>query len=238
MYAGLRSWTSATVCLFACALSTIPAAAEDKIMDRTITVSATGNATAVPDTARIQTGVVFEAATARDALSGNNAAMAKLIAGLKDNGIEAKDIQTSGFNLNPRYTNPGDGQAAVIAGYQASNQVEVQVRDLDKLGEVLDRIVTLGANQMNGISFEVSAAETLRDAARKDAVTNARRRAELYAAAAGAKVGRIVQIIEGGSVEPRPYFKAGRVAAAMDAVPVERGTQSLEANVTVTWELD
>jgi uncharacterized protein YggE len=244
MLAGrLRFQTSAASCLLALgilALAThaVPAVAEDKTMDRTITVSATGSATAVPDAARIQTGVVFEAATAREALSGNNAAMAKLIAGLKDNGIEAKDIQTSGFNLNPRYTNPRDGQPAVIDGYQASNQVEIHVRDLDKLGDVLDRIVTLGANQMNGIEFEVSAAETLRDAARKDAIANARRRAELYAAAAGAKVGRVVQISEGGGPEPRPYFKAGRVASAMEAVPVERGTQSLAANVTVTWELD
>jgi uncharacterized protein YggE len=244
MFAGrLRFQTSAALCLmalcfFTFAIQTLPAIAEDKTMERTITVSATGAATAVPDAARIQTGVVFEAATAREALSGNNAAMAKLIAGLKDNGIEAKDIQTSSFNLNPRYTNPRDGQPAVIDGYQASNQVEVHVRDLDKLGEVLDRIVTLGANQMNGIVFEVSAAETLRDAARKDAIANARRRAELFAAAAGAKVGRVVQIAEGAGGEPRPYFRAGRVASAMEAVPVERGTQSLEANVTVTWELE
>ena len=224
--------------LAAVALTALPADAEDHRMDRTITVSATGTATAVPDSARIQTGVVAEAATAREALSANNAAMAKLIAGLKDNGIDARDIQTANFNLNPRYTNPRDGQTPVIDGYQASNQVEVHVRDLDKIGDVLDKLVTLGANQMNGIAFEVSAAETLRDAARKDAIANARRRAELYAAAAGAKVGKVMAINEGGSAEPPPHFKAGRLAAAMDSVPVERGTQSLEANVTVTWELD
>jgi hypothetical protein len=90
---------------------------------------------------------------------------------------------------------------------------------------------------MNGITFEVSAAETLRDAARKDAVANARRRAELFATAAGVKVGKVISITEGAMVEPRPYLRAGR-AAAMEAVPVERGTQSLEATVTVTWELE
>lgn len=217
---------------------TAPARAQEARMERTVTVSATGSATAVPDTARIATGVVSEAATARDALSANNAAMAKLIGGLKENGIEPKDIQTSNFNLNPRYTNPRDGQPPVIDGYQAMNQVEVHVRNLDKIGEVLDKLVTLGANQMNGITFEVSAAETLRDDARKDAIANARRRAELYANAAGVKVGKVVAINEGASVEPRPYFKAGRAAAAMESVPVERGTQSLEASVTVTWELD
>lgn len=233
-----RTFRPGLLALVAFALTTVSAAAEDPRMDRTITVSATGTATAVPDSARIQTGVVSEAATAREALSANNAAMAKLIDGLKETGIEPKDIQTANFNLNPRYTNPADGQPPVIDGYQASNQVEVHVRNLDKIGDVLDKLVTLGANQMNGIVFDVSNAETLRDAARKDAIANARRRAKLYADAAGAKVGKVMAINEGGSVEPRPYFKAGRVAAAMDSVPVERGTQSLEANVTVTWELE
>lgn len=233
-----RTLNVTLLALTAMAVSTFSAAAEDHRMDRTITVSATGTATAVPDSARIQTGVVSEAATARAALSANNAAMAKLIAGLKENGIEPKDIQTANFNLNPRYTNPPDGKPPVIDGYQASNLVEVHVRNLDRIGEVLDKLVTLGANQMNGISFEVSNAETLSDAARKDAVANARRRAELYAAAAGAKVGKVMAINEGGSSDPRPFFKSVRSAAMAESVPVERGTQSLEANVTVTWELD
>lgn len=225
------------ISLAALAGPSVQAVAEESRMERTVTVSATGTAIAVPDTARIATGVLSEAATAREALTANNTAMAKLIAALKENGIEAQDIQTSGFNLNPRYTNPREGQPAVIDGYQAANQVTVHVRNLDKLGEVLDKLVSIGANQMNGITFEVSAAETLRDAARKEAIVNARRRAELFAAAAGVKVGKVVSITEGAMIEPRPYFKAGRVAA-MEAVPVERGTQSLEATVTVTWELD
>ena len=103
---------------------------------------------------------------------------------------------------------------------------------------MLDEFVTLGANQMNGITFEVSAAETLRDTARKDAIANARRRAELYAAAAGTKVGKVIAIAEGTESAPPPYFKAGRAAAMNASVPIERGSQSLEANVTVTWELD
>ncbi len=220
------------------AIVSLPATAEDNRMERTITVSATGSATAIPDRARIATGVVSEAATAREALSANNGAMEKLIAGLKESGVGAQDIQTSGLNLNPRYTNPRDGQPPMIDGYQASNTVEVHVRDLDKLGEVLDKLVTLGANQMNGITFEVSTAETLRDAARKEAIANARRRAELYAAAAGAKVGKVIAIAEGTEASPPPYFKAGRAAAMSASVPIERGSQSLEANVTVTWELE
>lgn len=232
-----RPLLAAFACLLLPMVHALPTQAEAPRMERTITVSATGQAGAVPDTARIQTGVVSEAATAREALSANSDAMAKLISGLKSNGIEAKDIQTSSFNVEPRYTNPQEGQPPVIDGYRVVNQAEVLARDLDLLGEVLDRMVTLGANQINGISFEVSAAETLRDAARKDAIANARRRADLYAEAAGAKVGRVLSISEGVASEPRPYAKAYRTAA-MDAVPIERGTQMLDASVTVTWSLE
>ncbi|OYW54228.1 MAG: hypothetical protein B7Y80_12990 [Hyphomicrobium sp. 32-62-53] len=203
------------VALMLAATFPIAANAEDHHMGRTITVSASGTATAMPDSARIETGVVSEAATARDAVSANNAAMAKLIVGLKGNGIEPKDIQTTNFNLSPRYTNPADGNPPLIDGYQAFNQVEIHVRNLDKIGEVLDKFVTIGANQVNGISFEVSNVQTLSDAARKDAVANAPppHRAELYTAAADAKIGKVMAINEGGSNGPRRYFKSVRGAA-------------------------
>lgn len=211
--------------------------AQETRMERTITVSATGQAVAVPDMARVQSGVVAEAASAREALSANSAAMEKLIAGLKQNGVDGKDIQTASFRLEPRYTNPREGRPPVIDGYRAVNQVEVAVRDLDKLGLILDQLVTLGANQMNGLNFEVSTAETLRDEARKDAIANAKRRADLFAAAAGAKVGQVISISEGSASPPQPRFAAGR-AAAMESVPVERGTETLVASVTVTWALE
>jgi uncharacterized protein YggE len=161
--------------------------------------------------------------------------MRKLIDGLKESGIEAKDIQTSSFQVEPRYTNPREGQVAVINGYRVTNQVQVVSRDLDKLGEVLDTLVRLGANQMSGMSFEVSKAETLKDDARKEAVANARRRAELIANAAGAEVGPVIAIAE----DAVQYIPMGPSVRAMkaEAVPIERGTETLEARVTVTWSL-
>lgn len=213
-----------------------PAFAEEKPSMRTVTVTASGHATAVPDMANVSSGVVSEAKTAREALTRNSAAMAKLIAGLKTAGIAAEDIQTTSFNVNPVYTNPPEGRAAEISGYQVHNQVSVRARNLDKLGEVLDSLVTLGSNQMNGMSFEVSKAETLKDEARKEAIANARRRAELFAAAAGASVGEVVSISEDtAEFHPRPM--AYRAAVQADSVPVERGTETLEARVTVTWAL-
>lgn len=214
---------------------TAPLHAEDKPMDRLITVSATGYAYAEPDRARLTTGVTAEAGTAEAALSANTELMQKVVSGLKDNGIDAKDIQTSNFNVEPRYTNPRDGAPPVIDGYRVSNQVAIQVRDLKSLGGLLDKLVSLGANQVHGLEFEVSKAETLKDEARKEAVANARRRAELLAAAAGAEVGEVVTIAEDVSYGgPRPMAMR---TAKMDSAPVEAGTETLEARVTVTWKL-
>jgi hypothetical protein len=213
------------------------ASAEEKPMERTVTVSATGQVGAEPDMARVSSGVVSEAETAREALTRNSAAMKKLIAGLKSAGVDAKDIQTTSFHVEPRYTNPRDGQPPVINGYRVVNQVEIRVRDLARLGELLDSLVTLGANQMSGLSFEVSKAETLKDEARRAAMTNALRRARLFAEAAGATVGEVVSIAEDVQVVggPRPFAMARKAVA--EAVPVESGSETLEARVTVTWAL-
>lgn len=217
-----------------------PLAAEDKPMERTVTVSASGNIAAEPDEATIATGVTSEAKTAREALSKNNEAMKKVIAELKGKGIDAKDIQTTQFNMEPIYVYPKEGQPPVLNGYRAHNMVGVKVRNLDMLGEVLDQLVSAGSNQMNGITFDVSKAETLKDEARKEAIANALRRAKLYAQAAGADVGEIVQISEDVSVSgPQPVFygKARAMAASAESAPVERGSVDLEARVTATWKL-
>ena len=212
------------------------AEAQEKRIDRTVTVSAAGQVSAEPDMARISTGVVTEAATAREALTRNSDAMAKLIAGLKDNGIDAKDIQTSSFSIDPRYNNPLEGQTAVITGYRVANQVEVTARDLERLGEVMDSLVVLGANQMNGLTFDVSKADTLKDDARKEAIANALRRAKLYAGAAGAEVGEVIAIAE-DAAQFQPVVSGMDRAMKSEAVPIERGSQTLEARVTVTWSL-
>lgn len=230
----LTSLTAAAV-LMAAALQ--PAFAEDKPMERTVTVSASGIAAATPDQASIQTGVSSEAKTAREALSNNSRAMNEVIGKLKAAGIDAKDIQTTQFNIEPVHTYPKEGQPPVVSGYRATNAVSVKVRNLDKLGEVLDQLVAAGSNEMGGISFDVSNAETLKDGARKQAMENALRRAKLYAAAAGAEVGEIVQISEETSFgHPRPMMGGARMAMA-EAAPIERGSVDLEARVTATWRL-
>lgn len=222
----------AAAALLACFSAVNPTKAEE--MKRTVTVSAAASVEAAPDAASITSGVVSDAETARAALDANSKSMSNLIDGLKAAGIDAKDIQTSNFSIHPRYESRRNEGPPELVGYRVENSVNVLVRDLPKLGEILDVMVSLGANQMQGMNFVVSNAETLKDEARREAIAYALRRAKLYAAAAGAEVGEVVSISEEVPSEgpPRPYR-----AMRMEAVPVEPGQQSLEARVTVTWKL-
>ena len=209
-------------------------AADNNKMERTVTVAATSEVVADTDIAQISTGVVTEADTAKEALSRNNGVMTKLVDGLKASGIPARDIQTTTMNVEPRYTQPKDGRPATINGYRVVNQVRLTVRDVKQLGDILDQAIALGANQIHSIGFDVSNAEVLRDQARKQAMENARRRAELYAQAAGAQLGAVLQIAEGGA-EFAPVRSDRAVLRA--SVPIEPGTRRLEVSVQVTYEL-
>ncbi len=212
----------------------VPTSAQEKRPERTVTVGASGTVSVEPDIAHISTGVLSEADTAREALQRNGAAMKKVIDGLKGAGVDPKDVQTSRFSIDPRYDQPKDGRSARITGYRVVNQVRIMARDISKLGELLDLVVTLGANQAGGISFDVSNAETLKDEARRQAVANALRRAKLFAEAAGATVGDVLTISE-EAMPSAPIF-SGRAMAA-ESVPIERGSQALEVRVQVTWAL-
>jgi len=201
-------------------------------MERTVSVSATGRVSAEPDIAYISAGVVTEADTAKDAIARNNATMGKLIDGLKGAGVAAKDIRTTMLNVEPRYTQPKDGRVATINGYRVTNQVRLTVRDVKRLGEILDQAIALGANQISQIAFDVTNAETLKDEARKQAMENARRRGELYAKAAAAQLGPVLRISEGGVDMP-----VGLVKFAGHGVPIEAGTRRLEVEVQVVYAL-
>lgn len=215
------------------------ALAEEKSMQRMVTVSGSGSVVAEPDIARLTGGFVREGQTAQAALAANTTTMTKVIAGVKAQGIEPRDLQTSSFHVEPVMVYPKDAAKdgpPRITGYRVSNQVTVTVRDLAKVGDVLDRLISSGANQVHGLSFEVSKADSLKDEARRLAVQNAQRRAKLLAEAAGAELGRVVQISEetdGGA--PQPAFRAKAMSAG--PVPIERGSDVLEARVTATWEL-
>ena len=207
----------------------------------TIMVTGEGRVDVAPDLATISLGVTNEADTAKEALDANTAALQAAIDRLKAAGIEDRDIQTSGLSLGPRYdynrTNP-DGSAQ-ITGFIASNMVTVRVRVLDQLGAVLDAVVTDGANTLGGVSFGLQEPDPVLDEARKDAVADARRKAELYATAAGVTLGKVRSIAEqSGFAVPMPMPMAeASLSKAAAPVPIAGGEVSVTANVTIVYEI-
>lgn len=204
---------------------------------RTLSLSATGSINVRPDTAHITVGVVSEAENARSAMDDNNAAMAKVIEALKEKDIASKDIQTTNFSVHPRYQHFDDGKPSVISGYRVVNSIRITVREIGRLGEVLDKVVSFGSNQIGGISFSVSEPDELMDKARVAAIDTARQRAELYAKAAGTSIGEVLKIEEvttdGG---PEPRFRAMAAKAESD-VPIEAGETEIKVRVRVVWAL-
>ncbi len=203
---------------------------------RIITVSGQGVITVIPDLARISIGVSTQNKTAAAALRANNGAMNEVIGNMKRAGIAARDMQTSNLTVQPRQQRYRDGRPPKVTGYFVSNQLRLTVRRLNQLGALLDDLVAAGANQIHGITFEVSNAGKMRDAARGSAVEDARRKAELYAKAAGARLGEIVSITEQGTSGGRP-IGFGR-AMSVEAVPVERGSKALHVRVSASWRLE
>ncbi|MBB3810166.1 SIMPL domain-containing protein [Pseudochelatococcus contaminans] len=210
---------------------------------RVISVSGEGIMEAVPDTASIVIGVVTQAKTAREAVTENTTATEAVINSLREAAVEKRDIATSGFSVQPRYNySRNGGEAPKIEGYEARNTLNVRVRELSKLGGILDSAVTTGSNQIGGISFDVADSAPLLDQARAEAVADARRKADIFAKAAGVQLGRVLAIETGPhrwTPQPRGVALAARADSLSPSapVPVEAGEQSFRASVEVTWEL-
>ena len=209
----------------------------------TIAITGQGEVTAAPDMATITLGVISQARVAREALQANTKAMGEAIASLKQAGIAERDLQTSQFQVQPQYQHDPQGRTPPrIVGYQVSNRLTARVRDLAKLGEVLDRAVTLGANTVEGPVFGLAEPRAARDAARKAAAEDALRRARIMAETLGVRLGRVLNVTEQSASQPRPMPQAMTMARAAAAeavpVPVEAGESTLSATVSVTWEID
>jgi uncharacterized protein YggE len=222
----------------AAALLAAPALAETTLAETVppAMISVTGDATvsAAPDLAQIEGGVTSEAKTAREASDANNAAMAKVLLALKGAGIDEKDYQTSRLSLQSQNAPNRPGPSAIVS-YRASNRVTVRLRDVTKLANVIDAMVGAGANDIGGINFMVSKASKLLDDAREQAIADARRKAEIYAKAAGVTLGAPLSISEEGSPAPMPFRKM--VAAPMAATPVAQGEETLQVTVSVSWAI-
>ena len=223
------------------AIATItPAFSEDMKMVRSISLSGHGEVLASPDLAIVSMGVMSSAASAREALDANTKSMNDLMAVLKAANIAAKDIATSNFNVAPRYDyGQNNGQPPKITGYDVTNTVSVTLRKLDAIGELLDKAVSSGSNQINGIVFSVANPQRAMDEARKEAVKDAKRKADLYAAATSVSLGNIILLNEGGVYQPQQPVMMQSKAMASDAgnVPIAQGEQVIAVDVNITWEI-
>ncbi len=199
-----------------------------------ISVTGEANVSVPPDLALVEGGVTSEAKTAREASDANNTAMGKVLQALKAAGIDPKDMQTSRLSLQPQSAANRTGLPA-ITGYRASNRVTIRVRDVTKVANVIDTLVGAGANEIGGINFMVSQASKLLDEARDKAVADARRKAEIYAKAAGVTLGGPLSISEEGS--PGPSYRGRMSAGMVAAAPVAQGEETLSVTVNVSWAI-
>ncbi len=209
-----------------------PSGAQSAAADATtggITVLGTGSVNLTPDRASFAFGTVSQAATAKAALAASSQSVARVIAALKKAGVAQADIQTADVSLSPQMNDKGDA----IVGYVASNTVTATIRRIGEAGAIVDAAVEAGANQVSGPNLLGSDQDVAYRNALKGAVADARAKAETLANASGSTLGKITAIVEGGGAIPMP-IAAG---ATNSSVPIEPGTQKIEATVSVTFAL-
>jgi uncharacterized protein len=226
--------------------------AQELVQTRTgIRVTGEGVVRVTPDAARVTLGVEVTAATAGAAIQQAADQMTAVVNQLRGLGIEERDIQTSQFDLSPVYDYnrnqvdrpgipvPPDG-APVLVGYRVTNMVTVTLRDITRVGDVLDAVVASGATRVHGIGFTVTDPAAAADQARTQAMTNARSTAQQLANLAGVGLGRAIAIEEVSSPSPMPMDMVERVGAPMAApaqTPVSPGTQEVRTIVAVTFAI-
>ncbi len=226
--------TPLAAAIFASVLLATPALAQT-VPPPMITVSGEATISVAPDQAEIEAGVTSDAKTAREASDANNAAMGKLLLALKAANIDEKDIQTSRLSLQPQYAPNRPGPSPVV-GYRAANRVTVRLHDIPKVASTIDVLVGAGATDIGGIGFSVSNASKLLDDAREKAVADARRKAEIYAKAAGVTLGAPLDISEQGAPGPMPFRKM-MGGMAVSPTPVAQGEETLQVTVSVSWAI-
>jgi uncharacterized protein YggE len=237
-----RCLSSACIAATTVLLLAISPLAAQTVPARTLAIAGTAEVHSAPDAALISAGVVTESDTAAAALKANSAAVAKVVDVIRTFGVEARDLQTAGLALEARTYRPDKPSATDkprVIGYTAANQITVRVRDLGKLGDLLDKVAVAGANRIDGIQFIISNQEGLLDEARRKAVADAKAKADLYAQAAGFTLGKVMSLTEETAAPaPRPMGRAMAVSgAAAVPVPIEAGEMTLSVRVRVTWSL-
>lgn len=202
-------------------------------------INVRGVASEVPDMARLNAGVMAQAPTASQAMADQRARMNRVIATIRKIGVAERDIQTSGINLSPVYVR-GDNRNAPprISGYQATNRVNVTVRDLTKVGDGLDALVDAGANNIGQVSFGFSDQAALVEKARANAIAELKKRRDFFASVGGLKIGRLMVLSEGGGARPpQPMMAMDRAESFKASTPVAPGESEVSVSLSATYEI-
>jgi uncharacterized protein len=210
-----------------------PAQAEARVI-----VIGEGSVHVAPDYAQIRGGVTTKGKTVKEATDANSKVVAAITAALLSAGIAQSDIQTAQFSIQPIYAPPQPQAEPKLVGYSVSNQVIVTVRALGKVSEILDRMVDAGVTDVGNVAFLHSDPAKALDQAREAAVADARRKAELYARAAGFTLGRVAWLTEDTGMMPpvaKPMFRAQASMAA--PVPIAPGEDTLRVQITVGFDI-
>jgi len=219
-----------------------PAQALERLIDvsndRWVEVTGEGGVSAAPDFARVTLGVTTTGKTAGEAMAANAKAANALISLIKAEGVAAADIQTTDVSISPMFpqASRSETSAPTIEGYSVSNTVTVTVRDIPRLGGLIDRAGGAGANSIYGVGFGHNTPSALLDKARPLAVADARRKAEIYASAGGARIGRLMVLTEETARQPTIAFSRA-YAAGPGPTPIEAGEDRLTVTVTARFEL-
>jgi len=202
----------------------------------TIVVTGTGRVSVEPDLADLRLGVSVARATVAGARSIAAETMAAILAAVTAAGVDRRDVRTSLISVQPRY-DYRDNQPPRLTGYELANVVEVTVRDLARLGNVVDGTLQAGATSLDGLSFRVADPAPPEREARVRAMAAARARADVLAEAGGLEIVGVSEIVEGAvAPPPMPHMKAERIMLAADvSTPVEAGSMEISVSVVVTY---
>lgn len=219
-------------------LSAAAAAAHDTTPGQ-LHITVRGVASAAPDLAHLNAGVVARAPTASQAMADQRNRMTRVMAAIRKLGVADRDIRTTGINLSPVYTRSENRNTPPrISGYQATNQVNVVIRDLDKVGAGLDVLVESGANNIGQVRFGFSDQASLVEKARTNAVAELKKRRDFFATVGGLEVGRLIILSEGGGHRPpQPRMMMDRAEASMASTPVAPGESEVSVSLTATYEI-
>ena len=234
-----RFSSGAAVVAAAVFVAAIPAQAQQSQLppERGVVVIGEASISVPPDYARVRSGVTTRAKTAKEATEANTKAMAAITAMLSNAGIAQKDIQTARFSVQPIYESHQSNSEQKLSGFSVSNQINVTIRQIDKVGEILDRLVTTGATDVGNVEFLHSEPSTALDEAREAAVADARRKAELYAHASGLVLGHVNWVTEDSRYGAPMPMTALRASAAMASVSVATGEDTLHVRITVGFDM-